>query len=63
MKEKIDVFTLFVRFFLTTTTQFGKSTKHLPSDNGREYVNRDMFKFISKYDIVNEFMCEYTISK
>jgi len=29
-------------------TQFGKSIKHLNSDNGREYVNHDMSKFLSE---------------
>ena len=38
-------------------TQFGKSIKHLRSDNEREYVNHDMSKFFSENGVVHEFTC------
>jgi len=57
MKEKFEVFNLFVRFFCMIKTQFGKSIKRLCSDNGREYVNHDMSKFLSENGVVHEFTC------
>jgi len=60
MKEKSEVFTLFLKFFHMVKTQFGKIIKRLRSDNGREYVNHDMSKFLSENGIVHEFTCVHT---
>ena len=57
MKEKSEVFSVFVKFYRMIHTQFGKSVKSLRSDNGREYVNHDMTKFLTKNGIVHEFTC------
>jgi len=48
MKEKSEVFTLYVEFFHMVKIQVEKLTKHLRSDNEREYINNDMSKFLSK---------------
>ena len=53
MKQKFEVFTLFVKFFHVVKTQFGKSIKRLRSDNGREYVNHGMSKFSFKNGVVH----------
>lgn len=36
-------------------TQFGENIKWLCSDNGKEYVNHNLFSFTSKQDIIHEF--------
>ena len=38
-------------------TQFGKSIKRLHSNNGKEYVNQNLSKFLKEYDIVYELTC------
>jgi len=57
MKEKIEVFNLFIRFFRMIKTKFGKLIKRLQFENGREYVNHDMAKFIFENSVVHEFTC------
>jgi len=55
MKEKSEFLTLFVKFFHMIKIQFEKSIKHLHFDNGREYINHDMSKFLFKNGVVHEF--------
>lgn len=57
MKEQYEVFIFFVKFFHMIKTQFGKSIKRLCSNNGRNYVNHYMSKFLYKNDCVHEFKC------
>ena len=57
MKEKSEVFQLFVQFYRMVQTQFGKSIKCLRSDNGREYVNQNLSKFLKENGIVHELTC------
>jgi len=45
-KVKFEGFNLFVKFFHIIRTQFEKSSKHLCSNNWREYVNHDMSRFL-----------------
>jgi len=43
-------------------TQFRKSIKRLRSDNGKEYVNHDMSKFLPQ-NVVHEFTCVDTLQQ
>lgn len=38
LSDKIEVSKLFEHFYALTQTQFGKSIKIVPSDNGTEFV-------------------------
>jgi len=46
MKDKSKVFHLFVKFHKMIQTQFESPIKRLRSDNGREYVNQNLSKFL-----------------
>ena len=41
LKDKSEVFQLFVDFFHMVRTQFAKSIKSLQSDNGKKYENQN----------------------
>jgi len=43
-EEKYEVFNLFVKFFCTIKTQFGKLMERLHSNNGKEYANHEFFR-------------------
>ena len=51
MKDKSEVFQLFVNFFHMVRTQFGKPIKRIRSDNGKEYVNHNFSKFLKDHGI------------
>jgi len=44
MKDKSEVFQLFVNFYKMVQTQFENPIKRLRSDNGREHVNQKTFQ-------------------
>jgi len=48
MKEKSEVFTIFIKFFHMIKTKFRNSIKCLHSNNGRKYVNHNKSKFLLK---------------
>ena len=57
MKDKSEVFHLFVNFYRMIQTQFGSPIKRLRSDNGREYVNQNLSKFLKDNGVVHELTC------
>ncbi|KAL2320148.1 hypothetical protein Fmac_029117 [Flemingia macrophylla] len=57
MKDKSEVFHLFVNFYRMVQTQFGSLIKRLRSDNGREYVNHNLSKFLQDNGVVHELTC------
>ena len=62
MKDKSEVFHLFVKFYRMIQTQFESPIKRLRSDHGREYVNQDLSKFIQENGVVHE-LCEHSSTK
>ena len=46
MKDKSEVFHLFVKFYRMIQTQFESPIKRLRSNNGKEYVNQNLSKFL-----------------
>jgi len=46
MKDKSEVFPLFVNFYRMVQTKFESPIKRLRSDNGREYANQNLSKFL-----------------
>lgn len=57
MKDKSEVYQLFVNFFQMVKTQFGKPIKRLRSDNGKEYVNQNFHNFLKTNGVVRELTC------
>ncbi|XP_068475998.1 myosin-15-like isoform X2 [Phaseolus vulgaris] len=57
MKDKSEVFHLFVKFYRMIQTQFESPIKRLRSDNGREYVNQNLSKFLEENGVVHELTC------
>lgn len=60
LKSKADVFTKCVEFKHLVENQTGKRIKILRSDNGREYVNRDMTTFLKENGIIHQTTIPYT---
>jgi len=54
MKDKSEVFHLLVTFYIMIQTQFESPIKRLPFDNGREYVNQNLSKFLQENGVVHE---------
>ena len=57
MKDKSEVFQLFVQFYNMIQTQFGKTIKRLRSNNGRDHVNHQFSHFVKEHGIIHEFTC------
>jgi len=57
MKDKSEVCHLFVNFYIMVQTQFESSIKRLCFDNGREYVNQNLSKFLKENGVVHELTC------
>jgi len=57
MKDKSEVFHLFVNFYRMIQTQFQNPIKRLRYDNGREYVNQNFSKFLQENGVVHELTC------
>jgi len=53
LKYKSEVFHLFVNFYRMVQTQFESPIKRLHSDNGREYVNQNLFKLLKGKIIIS----------
>ena len=57
MKDKSEVFQLFVNFNRIIQTQFGSPIKRLCSDNEREYVNQNLSNFLKDNGVVHQLTC------
>jgi len=57
MKDKSGVVHLFVKFYRMIQIQFESPIKRLCSDNGREYVNQNLSKFLQENGVVHELTC------
>lgn len=60
LKSKSEVFTKFVEFKHLVENQTGEKIKVLRSDNGREYVNKDMSTFLKENGIIHQTTVPYT---
>ena len=59
-KHKADVTDKFIELEKLVNNQFGRSMKILRTDNGREYVNDRMKKYLRERVIVHECSATYT---
>lgn len=60
MKQKSEVFELFVVFHKLAEKQTGKKIKVIRSDNGTEYVNKQFEKFCEDHGIIHQKTVPYT---
>ena len=60
LKNKSEVYEKFVLFYKLIQTQFQTQIKVLRSDNGREFVNREMSNFFKDKGLVHQTSCPYT---
>jgi transposase InsO family protein len=60
LRQKSEVIVKFKLFYQYVATQFDKKIMTLRSNNGVEYVNHDLYNFLSQYGIVHHTTCAYT---
>lgn len=60
LTDKTQVFQKFTAFFSMAQTQFDKKIKVIRSDNGTEFVNKKMTKFLSSMGVLHQKSCVYT---
>lgn len=60
MRKKSDVFAVFCAFHKMVLTQFGISIKVLRSDNGGEYVKRELTEFMTSVGTLHQTSCTNT---
>lgn len=60
LRHKSDVFECFRDFHNMIRTQYCACVKVLHSDNGTEYVNRELDEYLSSYGIIHQTTCPGT---
>ena len=60
MRDKSEVFSLFVTFYNMISNLFDTKIRILQSDQGREYVNNDFKKFFTEKGIIHHMSCVHT---
>ncbi|KAL6277717.1 hypothetical protein ACE6H2_021318 [Prunus campanulata] len=60
LKHKSDVSRIVKEFCTMVQTQFATTIKVLRSDNGSEYVNRDLAEFFISQGMIHQTSCPYT---
>jgi hypothetical protein len=60
LKRKDEVPKIIKEFFNLMQNQFGKNIKCFRSDNGGEFVNKDVKEYFSEKGIIHETSCVRT---
>ncbi|XP_028061865.1 uncharacterized protein LOC114265298 [Camellia sinensis] len=60
MKDKSDVFSVFLNFHKMICTQFGVTVKIFRSDNGDEYIDSGLGQYFSTHGIIHQISCTNT---
>lgn len=60
MRHKSDVYGRFQEFHATIQNKFGRSIKVLRMDNGKEYINNNMLRYLAKHGIQLETTAPHT---
>ena len=63
MKSKDEVNVLFQKFHKMVETQYGVKIRVLHSDNGGEYTNTSLKRYLEEYGVVHHTTCSNTPSK
>ncbi|GAA0174918.1 hypothetical protein LIER_28203 [Lithospermum erythrorhizon] len=60
ISSKTQVGPMIKQFFVMVQTQFDKTIKTIRTDNGTEFVNRDIINFFTSHGILHQKSCPYT---
>nr|KYP42217.1 Retrovirus-related Pol polyprotein from transposon TNT 1-94 [Cajanus cajan]KYP42227.1 Retrovirus-related Pol polyprotein from transposon TNT 1-94 [Cajanus cajan] len=60
MKNRFELFNIFLSFYSEIKTQFGKVIRILPSDNAKEYFSNCFKSFMASHDILHQSNCPHT---
>ena len=59
MKNRVELFSIFQKFYAEIQTQFNISIRVLPSDNAREYFSAPFTSFMSQHGILHQSSCAH----
>ncbi|RVX19942.1 Retrovirus-related Pol polyprotein from transposon TNT 1-94 [Vitis vinifera] len=60
MKNRVELFSIFQKFYAVIQTQFNISIRVLRSDNAREYFSTPFTSFMSHHGILHQSSCAHT---
>lgn len=60
LRLKSDVFSHLVSFHALVQTQFNSTIKQLQTDNGGEFLKRDLTSYLRSHGIIHRLTCPYT---
>ena len=60
MKTRVELFSIFQKFYAEIRTQFNTSIRILRSDNAKEYFSTPFSSFMSSHGILHQSSCAYT---
>ena len=60
MKNRVELFFIFQKFYVEIQTQFNVSIRVLRSDNAREYFSTPFTSFMSQHEILHQSSCAHT---
>ena len=60
MKTRVELFSIFKKFYAEIRTQFNTSIRILRSDNAKEYFSMSFSSFMSSHVILHQSSCAYT---
>ena len=60
MKTRVELFSIFRKFYAKIQTQFNVSIRVLHSDNAREYCSTPFTSFMSQHGILHQSSCAHT---
>ena len=63
MKNRIELFSIFQKFYAKIQTQFNVSIRVLRSDNAREYFSTPFTSFMSQHGILHQSSCAHTLQQ
>ena len=60
MKNRVELYSIFHKFYAEIQTQFNISIRVLHSDNAREYFSAPFISFMSQHEILHQSSCAHT---
>ena len=60
IKNRAELFSIFLKFHAEVRTQFNTSIRILRSDNAKDYLSGPFSSFMSSHEILHQFSCAYT---
>ena len=60
MKNRVELYSIFHKFYAEILTQFNIYIRVLRSDNAREYFSAPFISFMSQHGILHQSSCAHT---